>query len=363
MDQGGMEMKKWTCMVLAMLVLLSSCNKPQSSPTKTPAQTVVPTFSASPAPTMTAQITPVPSPVPTGVSYTTGLPAQGIYAPIAVSVDNSDPARPQSGIGQADVVYELLMESMAITRFLCIFNDTLPGQIGPVRSVRNYTLDVQDEWKGALIHAGGPGANALPIINIYAKIKDVHIAWRADMVSGLNNEIFFKKAGRKAPHSSYVKLDVPRSKVPSVKPIRHFVFDAARAMNGAPAASFSVKYAASNIVRYVFDDQLGSYLRFQGDAPLIDENTGGQVAIRNIILQYTKYTLVADSLKSLRGTMVGSGKADYFMGGQHFTGTWKRATQNDTTHYFDAQGKEMRMLPGNTWIQVLNSSTKVDVGG
>src|SRR5947209_4943254 len=66
--------------------------------------------------------------------------------PIGVMLDNISPdARPQSGLSQADMVFETLAEG-GITRFLAIFHDHDAGTIGPVRSTRLYF----NTWAAAL---------------------------------------------------------------------------------------------------------------------------------------------------------------------------------------------------------------------
>jgi hypothetical protein len=54
---------------------------------------------------------------------------------LAVKVENSVDARPQTGLGAADMVWEEVVEG-GITRFVAVYHSTLPPEIGPVRSVR-----------------------------------------------------------------------------------------------------------------------------------------------------------------------------------------------------------------------------------
>ncbi|KHE67054.1 DUF3048 domain-containing protein, partial [Halobacillus sp. BBL2006] len=50
---------------------------------------------------------------------------------IAAMVNNHTKARPQSGLSQADIVYEVLAEGQ-ITRFLALFHSQIPDTIGPI---------------------------------------------------------------------------------------------------------------------------------------------------------------------------------------------------------------------------------------
>ena len=54
---------------------------------------------------------------------------------LAFKIDNVGAARPQSGINQADVVYEELVEA-GLTRLIAIFQTESPSVVGPIRSAR-----------------------------------------------------------------------------------------------------------------------------------------------------------------------------------------------------------------------------------
>ena len=88
--------------------------------------------------TSTTTTTTIPEPV-LPPSPLTGL---GVEDPelltrrtMAVKVDNHWDARPQSGIGEAETVFELLVEG-GLTRFIALYHTADPAAVGPVRSVR-----------------------------------------------------------------------------------------------------------------------------------------------------------------------------------------------------------------------------------
>ena len=61
--------------------------------------------------------------------------------PIAVMIDNdSNAARPQIGLENAYMVYEIVVEGKA-TRLMALFKDFELEKVGPVRSSRQYFLD------------------------------------------------------------------------------------------------------------------------------------------------------------------------------------------------------------------------------
>src|SRR4051812_704083 len=73
----------------------------------------------------------------------TGLPISDPTAAarvaLVVKIDNHPDARPQSGLNQADIVYEENVEQL--TRFAAVFQTNEPDPVGPIRSGR--TQDVE----------------------------------------------------------------------------------------------------------------------------------------------------------------------------------------------------------------------------
>ena len=59
--------------------------------------------------------------------------------PLVVMIENHIDARPQSGLSQADVIYEVVAEG-GITRFASVFYCKDAPLIGPVRSARVYFI-------------------------------------------------------------------------------------------------------------------------------------------------------------------------------------------------------------------------------
>ena len=73
---------------------------------------------------------------------TDALPGAGTgNRPIAVMVENSFAARPQSGLILADIVYEIVDE-YGITRFVAIYSSNEAPVVGPVRSARTYYAEI-----------------------------------------------------------------------------------------------------------------------------------------------------------------------------------------------------------------------------
>src|SRR5262249_55646842 len=117
-----------------------------------------------------------PEPPPPPVSPFTGLPTD-LRAPVlGVKIDNALPARPQSGLALADLVYVEPVEA-GLSRLLAIFQTRVPPIVGPVRSARQSDLEVlADFGRPALAFSGEAAAlqpliSAAPVLNVSAPVR------------------------------------------------------------------------------------------------------------------------------------------------------------------------------------------------
>ncbi|MCC6094085.1 MAG: DUF3048 domain-containing protein, partial [Eubacterium sp.] len=133
------------------VALVTTTPAPESTPTETPTVTPTATPEATPAVTSDA--------LPDGqmYSYLTGEPVDitaGSRRPIAIMINNLQPAVPQSGINQADLLYEIQVEG-SITRLMAVFqNPDNIGKIGPVRSARPYFVYFAMDNEAVYSHYG-----------------------------------------------------------------------------------------------------------------------------------------------------------------------------------------------------------------
>ena len=78
---------------------------------------------------------------------------KGTARPIAVMIDNNVNARPQAGLNDAYMVYEMIVEG-GESRLMALFKGTSLSKIGPIRSSRHYFLDYALENDAIYVHFG-----------------------------------------------------------------------------------------------------------------------------------------------------------------------------------------------------------------
>ena len=198
-----------------------------------------------------------------GVSPLTGENSNGDneQRAVAVMINNHPNARPQSGLSKADIVYELLAEG-DITRFLAIFQSEMPDQIGPVRSARDYYIDLAKGLDCVYVcHGNSPEAKTM--------LDKGYI----DNLNGLyyDGTLFQRTTDRKAPHNSYTSFqniekgakEKGYEMTGAPEPLTFLTEDEAKSLQGDAALKIEVAYgtAASN-VQYTYETTEEKYTRY-----------------------------------------------------------------------------------------------------
>lgn len=293
-------------------------------------------------------------PKPTTVaSVLTGLqvdPAVNQRPITGIMIENSEDARPQSGLSQAGVVFEAIAEG-GITRFLTLWLDEEPGYIGPVRSVRPYYIQWAMGFDAAIAHVGGSPDGL-------ADMK----AWGAkDLDQFAGGSFFTRITARAAPHNVYTSIANLRAYenqkgygVSNFTPLAR----KAEQPSATPTASsinFNISSATFN-VHYDYDKATNSYKRSEGGAAHIDQNSNTQISPKVVVAlvlpqgsngKYTTYQTI------------GSGQVYVFQDGIVTTGTWKKDSNSGNFSFTDSNGLELKLNAGQTWFTALGGTDRI----
>ena len=305
--------------------------------------------------------TPADAYTPDGTkSVTTGLEKKSPYKPVAVMIENTVPARPQKGLGQADIVYEVLVENASMTRFMCVFNDNMPKTAGPVRSSRPYYIDLADEFGGAYCFFGGPEYKPA---SIYTRLEKSPLKIVANGITGKWGKYYWRSKDKAAPHNVYTDLTRIAELFEELPAAKHFLFDAAATPVGDDVTKIEVPYNKSTLdTVYTYDAASKKYLRSVNGKPFVDGLDNQQIAVTNVIVQNTKLEFTGDYKGRVEISFIGKGEADVFTAGKHIKATWEKKSAAEPTVYRDSNGKEIVLQPGNTWVQVVYSKIKYTYG-
>jgi hypothetical protein len=270
-------------------------------------------------------------------------------------IENSIFARPQSSLSQAGVVFEAIAEG-GITRFLALYQDTEPQNIGPVRSSRPYYLQWEMAFDAPYAHVGGsPEA--------MADIRHWHIK---DLDQFYNSGAYHRVTSREAPHNVYTNMAALRQLERS-KGYNHSKYDGFKRKK-EPRHFRPGKITVKNIdltlsgalynVHYEYNPATNSYNRFEGGARHIDANTHKQISPRVVIAMVIPYGLESDGHHS-DYKVIGGGKVFVFQEGRVSIGHWQKKGNYNQITFQDANGKTIELFPGQTWITAVSDNSKV----
>jgi len=342
--------------VLVMLLIVTSgCQKSStetmhSTPDDTTNQQSEENTQPSPSTTSEDQNSPSSTADRPYIAPLTGLPSDmpSDRRIVMVMIENSDAARPQSGLDQADVVYEVLVEG-GITRFAAFYQSKVPQTIGPVRSIRPYFIDLAQGYDAIMAHAGG-SPEALKII-AQGGLPSLNA-----VNDGAADPYFWRSNLRKAPHNLYTDLDhlfalaeKKKFRTQSVPPTFHFI-DGTPPVGGDEAQTIDIPYHSSYKVVYTYDQEHKRYDRYIGKKPHTDLTTGETLHATNIVVLFAKHRSL-DKEGRLAVNFTSGGKGYVFMQGKVYPVHWENV--RGLLRVFYENGAEVAYTPGTTWVEVV----------
>src|SRR5437660_3067175 len=276
-------------------------------------------------------------------------------APIIIQIENSSQptVRPQTGMQQADMIYEYISE-FGIPRLSAIYWHPPSSLIGPVRSCRLITVQLEQMYRG-MIYCSGANNYVLGQV------------WKWPNVVYDYNYMYaymYRASDRYAPHNVIARPDQITAHTAGANlPALSYDIAAAHAdvpLPGAvPATSVTVKQHSA-VWRY--DANRGEYLKWQDGVPFTNVGTG-QVHAKNLIIEkVTSYIDRNPANTGVHGTynteyyeLAGEGTADIYSDGGMIHVTWKHPNRDLPVVYYDASGNPVELNTGLTWVHVIGS--------
>lgn len=339
---------------------------PSASALVTPSPSPTPRPTPSPSPSPTPSPTPEPTPVLVPAPLTGALvgPDAVLQHPIAVMIDDHSRARPQSGLSEAAVVWHAPAEG-GIPRYMAIYQDTMPTSVGPIRSAREYYIAWAAEWRAVYVHVGG-SPQALATLRSKGRGQ---LVFNADEFRWGGTYIWRIKE-RRAPHNTYtdgpnLRKLAGRLGADDGPLVPAWTFGPDALPEDRPAGgTIEFAYQRSR-VSYAYDQRTNTYVRsVPGESPQVDASTGRVIAPKNVVVMLMRFGPLNDGHPEkhrLEAQVVGSGTAWIATNGSTIKGTWKKASQTGPTQFFDGDGRPVTLTVGQTFINVLQSGTRVTV--
>lgn len=260
---------------------------------------------------------------------------------LGIMIENSTFARPQTGVGSAGIVFESVTEG-GITRYLTMFQENFPKEVGPVRSIRPYFVNWMMGFDTSIAHVGG-SAPALDLVEQRNAKTLSQFAYP---------EPYYRRSDRESPHDMYARTKDLRDlqqklghKTAEFKEIPRSADSPSQTPN---ATKININYSGPDFaVEFRYDKTSNSYKRFLAGTPDVDADTKKQITVKNLVVLKMSGPIVE---------ALGTGQVVIYKDGTFQKATWKQSTFRERVVLADSQGNEIPLNRGNTWFAVVPST-------
>lgn len=328
--------------------------------------TAAPTAEAeSSAAESTAEPTEALSTEPANVNLLTGLPTLTDGAigkrPVAVMVNNVDAALPQYGISAADLIFELPVE-YDLTRLMAVYGDyTQIPEVCSIRSCRYYYPILAVGFDAIYVNWGMNESVARPTVNSMDidqydgdeyGLGDCFGRDKARYESGYAWEhtgVFHGPNFPSVLEKDKVRTDLKEDKIGTA--FNFVEMDKNAAPNGEDAQKVRVDFGANYSV-FTYDEENHEYLKSFKDSPHMDGISKEQLKFENVIVLETEIKPYPgdEVIKYVDWEGGENAKGYYISEGKMVPITWSKAGMYDPLKFFDANGNELQLNRGKSYI-------------
>lgn len=302
---------------------------------------------SAPAPGTPAATPAAPPPPPTWPL--TGLPVKGggdgaLQHPVIVlKMDNTSSSAPQQGLGAADLVVEELVEG-GLTRLAAFFYSEIPGEVGPVRSMRASDIGIVKPVDASVVTSGAASVTI-------DRIRRAGIEYFNEGAKG-----FFRDSSRSAPYNLFTDLaeTTTLTRGPRARPADYLPWGTTEALpEGRAARGLVARFGSGHSTEWSY--ARGRYTNLNSFAAEGDEFPTDTVLVMRVEIGDAGYRDPA-GYPVPETKLEGSGPAQLFHDGRVIRATWKKkgvAAPITLTH----QGEPLAVPAGRTWVELVPAET------
>jgi hypothetical protein len=282
---------------------------------------------------------------------------EGINGPVlAVKIDDTNPAHPQIGIEDADVVYIEQVES-GLTRLMAIFSSRIPERVGPVRSARISDIDILSPYGNVAFAYSGAQSKLLPIIS-QANLLDLGAQRQSPT-------IYTTDPARIQPYAMVLRADLLMARIVE----KQYEIDSARSVgfifgdepkDGKPTDEVVIDWPAATYKAQWSESEKRWFLYHNGR--INSAESGIILGPTTLVIQMVSITPseFGDKFGGVTpfSETVGEGKAYVLRNGKRFAGTWTRSDANSGTTFSLLDGEEIKFAPGQVWVALTDREPK-----
>jgi hypothetical protein len=281
---------------------------------------------------------------------------------LAVKVENTSEAYPLSGLNDADVIYEEVVEG-GITRFVSIYHCGSSERVGPVRSARTTDPKILLQLQA---HPFLGYSGAAPKV-----VRTVDDSGVIGMTEADTPAAFGRDDARVAPHNLYAnasKLWAAGAKKKAAEdegaPVSLFTYDPEVPTPSKKASAVTVTFSSSAVAEWRWEK--GSWVRYLDGSPMALED-GDPIATDNLVIQEVEVSpsdiVDVSGYPSPEVELLGKGRAWILRNGKLIVGRWERAGEGDVTVFVTKAGDEIPLKPGTAFVELVPSPKSEFVQG
>jgi Protein of unknown function (DUF3048) N-terminal domain/Protein of unknown function (DUF3048) C-terminal domain len=279
---------------------------------------------------------------------------------LAIKIGNEpDGARPQSGLNEADIVFDTPAEGF-IMRYIAVYQCQNAAQIGPDRSVRWVDWHLIRQFRNPILaYAGGIGYD----LNIVASLK-----WaNSQDLLGNASSAGVRTTNRVPPDNLYTGTAALYALAGSFNkkygpPPPIFRYSASPAAGSTPAAAMHINFSYDTDVIWTWDAAGQTWVHGYSDGPDIDALTGSPVTATNVVVMIVKYKF-GNYAEHIGGSgdfesqTLGSGPGYIFRDGRAIKVAWSRRFVTQPWTFTGPNHEVVSLAPGRTWVELLPDTT------
>ncbi len=269
----------------------------------------------------------------------------------AVMIDAHTDAQPTCGLAKANIVFTIPVEG-GLTRYMAIYDaSSTVEKIGPIRSARQYFVELADSLHVVYAHVGG-SPEALDTIKNTVAFRDLNEMY--------NGYYFWRDGNRAAPHNTFTSMNNLNEAFVSKKmeriPLTLWqIKDDATTTGAIPGPSLSNSNAGYDVV-WKYDHDTNTYTRFLHGKKQHDED-GSYIVSKNVlILHMSMKDIPNDDKQRISVITIGRGKGILYHDGNMSEIIWHRKPKENFT-FETVDGADAFFNRGTTWIEVIASTT------
>jgi Protein of unknown function (DUF3048) N-terminal domain/Protein of unknown function (DUF3048) C-terminal domain len=259
---------------------------------------------------------------------------------LVAKMDNTFSSQPQVGLSKADMVVEELVEG-GLTRLAAFYYSDIPGNVGPIRSMRASDIDVVSPVHASMVTSGAAGRTI-------ARIKHARIPFYGEGSKGM-----YRSSSRAAPYNLFVHLNEVASaaKTKAETPPDYLQWGTKGLPAGKRITTINARFSGGHTTEWKFEN--GTYHNLNSNAPAGDQFPATTVLVLRVREGDAGYLDPAGNHVP-ETLLTGKGNALLFHDGRMFAADWHkgRASASPIT-LTTKKGQKLEVPPGHTWIELV----------